>query len=143
MGQMHLSSVKGRADPFVVCVCVYEELLEPPPPKTPLNQLPQDWELPEPEEPLAESGLSSFSISATTSWKALMTLSLCFADASVHAHPSLRARALPSSWVTTRWFSRSLLLPTMHIGTLSTPEYERILSRMMGTMSKEDFEATE
>ena len=110
-------------------------------PSMPLNHDPQVCELP--VFGLADSGLSSFSISMTRSWNAFCTFSLCFADASMNAQPSSRASCCPSSVLTTRCTFKSLLLPTMHMGTLSTPEYDSILSRIMGTMSKDAREAIE
>lgn len=71
---------------------------EPGPPNIPLNQPPQ-VSLPE-EVVFALSGFNSFSISITTSWNALATLSLCLADASVNAHPNFAANASPSSRLT-------------------------------------------
>ena len=72
--------------------------------------------------PVGSPGFCDFSTSAIMSSKAFETFSLYRALASVHAHLNSSARALPFSGWTCRCSGlRSLLLPTMTMGTHSVP----------------------
>ena len=67
-------------------------------------------------------GFCDFSISSMSSSKALATWTSYRALASVQAQPNLSASFLPSSVLTWRCSGRrSLLLPTMQMGTFSLP----------------------
>ena len=74
------------------------------------------------ESPEGSLGFSPFSICSTISSNALVTFSLYRALASVKTHLNFSANSLPCSAVTWRCSGRrSLLLPTIVIGTQSVP----------------------
>jgi hypothetical protein len=78
------------------------------------------------ESPDGSLGFSPFSICSIMSSNDLVTFSLYRALASVKAHLNFSASSLPFSTVTWRCSGRrSLLLPTMVIGTHSVP-YEAV-----------------
>ena len=70
-------------------------------------------------------------ISRTVSAKTSFTFMRFFALASTKGQPQIWARAMPSTVGTSRWLSRSTLLPTSRMGTRSVPFTRTIWSRIV------------